>query len=97
MSSKKACNHFSGSVPQIVVEPEALPGGRWNENRLSFGIQARDALSLTYVFYKWEAPAHPGLQFEPLTFVSLDRQTFCFGNWWGFRMEFEPKRNSPQR
>ncbi len=97
MSSKKACNHFSGSVPQIVVEPEALPGGRWNENRLSFGIQARDALSLTYVFYEWEAPAHPGLQFEPLTFVSLDRQTFCFGNWWGFRMEFEPKRNSPQR
>ena len=97
MSSKKACNHFSGSVPQIVVEPEALPGGRWNENRLSFGIQARDSLSLTYVFYEWEAPAHPGLQFEPLTFVSLDRQTFCFGNWWGFRMEFEPKRNSPQR
>ena len=54
MHLQKSENPASVPVFHLNADPEAPPGGRWTDRQLSFGLQVRDALQLTYVFYKWE-------------------------------------------
>ena len=65
MNLQKSENSASAPVFHLNADPEAHPGGRWTDRQLSFGLQARDALKLTYVFYEWEAEAYPGFMGEP--------------------------------
>ena len=60
MNLQKSENPASVPVFHLNADPEAPPGGRWDDWKLSFGLQARDTLHLTYVFYEWEAEAYPG-------------------------------------
>ena len=97
MNLQKSENPASAPVFQLNADPEAPPRGRWVDRQLSFGIQARDALHLTYVFYEWEAEAFPGFMGEPWLHIRLDHQNFCFGNWWGWKIQFDPSCNLPNR
>ena len=54
MNLQKSENPASAPVFHLNADPEARPGGRWTDRQLSFGLQVRDALQLTYVFYEWE-------------------------------------------
>ena len=65
MNLQKSENPASAPVFHLNADPEAPPGGRWTDRQLSFGLQARDALHLTYVFYEWEAEAYPGFKWDP--------------------------------
>ena len=65
MILQKSENPASAPVFHLNSDPEARPGGRWTDRQLSFGLQARDALHLTYVFYEWEAEVYPGFMGEP--------------------------------
>ena len=60
MNLQKSEDPASAPVFHLNADPEARPGGRWTDRQLSFGLQARDALHLTYVFYEWEAEVYPG-------------------------------------
>ena len=97
MNLQKSENPASASVFHLNADPEAHPGGRWTDRQLSFGLQARDALHLTYVFYEWEAEAYPGFMGEPWLHIRLNHQSFCFGNWWGWKIQFDPGCNLPKR
>ena len=97
MNLQKSENSASAPVFHLNADPEARPGGRWTDRQLSFGLQARDALHLTYVFYEWEAEAYPGFMGEPWLHIRLDHQSFCFGNWWGWKIQFDPGCNLPNR
>ena len=65
MNLQKSENPASVPVFHLNADPEACSGGRWTDRQLSFGLQARDALHLSYVFYEWEAEAYPGFMGEP--------------------------------
>ena len=97
MNLQKSENPASAPVFHLNANPEARPRGRWTDRQLSFGLQARDALHLTYVFYEWEAEAYPGFMGEPWLHIRLDHQSFCFGNWWGWKIQFDPGCNLPNR
>ena len=97
MNLQKSENPASVPVFHLNADPEARPGGRWTDRQLSFGLQARDAPHLTYVFYEWEAQAYPGFMGEPWLHIRLDHQSFCFGNWWGWKIQFDPGCNLPKR
>ena len=34
---------------------------------------------------------------EPWLHIRLDHQSFCFGNWWGWKIRFDPGCNLPKR
>ena len=86
MNLQKSENSAFAPLFHLKADPEARSGGRWTDRQLSFGLQARDALQLTYVFYEWEAEAYPGFVGEPWLHIMLDHQRFCFGNWWGWNI-----------
>ena len=97
MNLQKSENSASAPVFHLNADPEACPGGRWTDRQLSFGLQARDALHLSYVFYEWEAEAYPGFMGEPWLLIRFDHQSFCFGNWWGWKIQFDLGCNLPKR
>ena len=97
MNLQKSETPASAPVFHLNVDPEAPPGGRWTDQQLSFGLQVRDALQLTYVFYEWEAEAYSGYMEEPWLDIRLDHQSFCFGNWWGWKIQFDTGCNLPNR
>ena len=97
MNLQKSENPASAPVFHLNADPEARPEGRWTDRQLSFGLQARDALHRTYVFYEWEADAYPGFMGLPWLHIRLDHQSFCFGNWWGWKIQFNSGCNLPNR
>ena len=95
MNLQKSENPASAPVFHLNADPEARPGGRWTDRQLSFGLQARDALHLTYVFYEWEAEAYQGFMGDPWLYIRLDHQSFVLEIGGDGRFNLIPDAISP--